>query len=105
MRFINLLALFLGLSISGPAATFELSAQVSKDHVELGESFVLGLTLNVDGNFTFAPQLEIPAMEGFEIRGGPQQSQNHSWVNGVVKTQARVQWELVAVKSGKLKLG
>jgi hypothetical protein len=104
MRFIKL-ALLLGLSFSLKAGTFDLSASVSKDHVELGESFNLSLMLAVDGNFTFQPQIEIPKMEGFQVQGGPQQSQNYSWVNGVVKTQATLTWELVALKSGTLTIG
>jgi hypothetical protein len=106
MRFIKLSALFLGLSLPLAAAgTFQLGAQVSKDHVELGESFVLALTLSVDGNFTFQPQIEIPKFDGFQVQAGPQQSQQVNWVNGVVKQQMTVQWELVALKSGTLTLG
>jgi hypothetical protein len=105
MRFIFLLLLLLGLASASRAGTFDLSAGVSKNQVELGESFTLTLQLSVDGNFTFAPQIEIPAMEGFQVQAGPRQGQNYSWVNGVVKTQASVQWELVALKSGTLSLG
>src|SRR4051812_25428076 len=104
MRFIFLLLSLLGLAGASRAGTFELTAGVSKNQVELGESFTLSLQLMVDGNFTFAPQIEIPAMEGFQIQAGPRQGQNYSWVNGVVKTQATVQWELVALKSGTLSL-
>lgn len=105
MRFIYLALLVLGLNTSIHGASFELGAQVSKDHVELGEAFTLSLVLTVDGNFSFAPQIEIPKMDGFQIQGGPQQSQNYSWINSVVKTQATVSWELVALKSGRLSLG
>jgi hypothetical protein len=65
----------------------------------------LTLQLTVDGNFTFQPQIEIPAMDGFQIRGGPRQGSSYNWVNGVVKQQATVQWELVPLKSGRLSIG
>ena len=105
MRFIKFAAFFLSLAAFAHAGTFELSAAVSKDHVELGEPFTLALTLTIDGNFTFQPQLEIPKMDGLQVQAGPQQSQQVNWVNGVVKQQVSVQWELVALKSGKLSIG
>ncbi|MES2201462.1 MAG: BatD family protein [candidate division FCPU426 bacterium] len=87
------------------AGSFELSAAVSKDHVELGETFTLSLTVNEDGNFAFSPQLELPRFDGFQVQSGPQQRQQVTWVNGVGKAKVMVEWELAPLRAGRLNLG
>jgi hypothetical protein len=113
MRFICLLGLIVGLNTQlNAAGNFHVEAQVSKDHVELGESFVLSVLLTAQGNFSFPPALDPSIADGsifknagFQIQAGPQVRNGSSWVNSVVTTQLQVQWELVALKSGTLTLG
>lgn len=99
-----LFSLCLGLAALAPAGTFEVFASVDRDRVELGESLQFRLGVKVDGQLDFPPQLHPPSFEGFEARG-PQQSQNMSWVNGAIKMEQALTWELVAIKSGTLSLG
>jgi hypothetical protein len=78
--------------------------QVDRDRLELGETLQYSLTLKVQGQLDFQPQLEQPNFEGFEARG-PQSRQNMMWVNGQVSIEQALVWELTAVKSGTLTLG
>lgn len=103
MRYL-LLSLFLCLSQLARAGTFEVVASVDHDHLELGESLQLSLTLKVQGQLDFPPQLEQPKFDGFDAQG-PQQRQNVTWVNGAVSIQQGLVWELTAMKAGTLTLG
>lgn len=105
MRFLIFIAL-LGLFPSAlVAGNFDMAASVSKADVELGETLTLSVVVAVDGNLAFAPQLDAFSFEGFQIQSGPRQGQQVSWVNGVVKAQVKVEWDIAAVKSGNLRLG
>src|SRR6266705_12009 len=105
MRFLTFIALFGLLPAVLSAGNFDIAARASKLDVELGETFVLTVDLSIDGNLAFAPQLEAPAFDGFQVQAGPRQGQQVTWVNGVVKARISVQWELAALKSGNLTLG
>jgi hypothetical protein len=99
-----LLALWIGLPLAGWTGTFEVTASVDRHELELGESLRLTLSLSVQGQLDFAPQLEQPRFDGFEARG-PQQLQSMQWVNGSVSVNQSLVWELTAVKAGRLTLG
>ena len=100
-----LLPAFLLLSSPAHAGTFDMSAAVDHDHLELGESLRFTLSVRLNGRMDFAPQIEQPTFPGFQVQGGPAQSQNISWVNGAMSMQQSFTWELVAQKSGDLVLG
>jgi hypothetical protein len=105
MRFLIFIALCGLLPSALLAGNFEMAAHVSKADVELGETITLKLAVVVDGNLAFAPQLDALLFEGFQVQSGPRQSQQVNWMNGVVKAQVSVEWELAAIKSGTLTLG
>ena len=89
------------------AMDLQLHAQVDKDHVQLGESIVYQVSLQLNGQSSFTPQLQTPEFQqqGFQVRSGPQQQQNVSWVNGVVTQNVTISWQIMAIKSGDLTLG
>lgn len=87
------------------AADARLSDGASKTSVELGETFVYQVVLDVQGDLPAQPNLIPPKFDGFQA-SNPQtsQSQGFNWVNGQMSRSLKlvVQWELAAVKSGKL---
>jgi|GEM_PF-2412702 hypothetical protein len=93
------------LAATARGGTFDMTASVDRDHLELGESLQFSLHVRLNGRMDFAPQLEQPAFPGFTAQGGPAQSQNISWVNGAMSMEETLTWELVAQKSGDLVLG
>lgn len=101
-------ALFLALILVLPswlgAGTFDLKAEVDRDRLELGESLRLKLTLHVQGQLDFRPQLDQPHFDGFEAQG-PQTFSNMNWINGAMTMEQGLVWELTAVKAGTLTLG
>lgn len=99
-----LLSLILVLPAWLGAGTFDIKAEVDRDQLELGESLRLKLTLHVQGQLDFRPQLDPPHFDGFEARG-PQTFSNMNWVNGSMTMEQGLIWDLVAVKSGSLSLG
>jgi hypothetical protein len=97
---------FILLAVPAYAGTFDLSASVDHDHLELGESLQFQLHLRLNGNMDFPPALDpSPTFEGFQAQGGPSQSQNITWINGAMTMEVTLTWELVAQKSGDLVLG
>jgi hypothetical protein len=100
-----LLFILLSFSLSAHAVEVSLHAQASKDKVQLGESLVYQLTLNLQGQTQFSPQLALPKeFPGFQIVQGPQQQQSMNWVNGTVSQSWTFSWEIAPIRAGTLKL-
>jgi hypothetical protein len=99
-----LLALFLSLAALGRAGNFEMQASVDRHELELGESLQLRVSVDIQGQLDFQPQLQSPNFDGFEAHG-PSQQQNVAWVNGAMSMSQALVWDLTAVKAGKLTLG
>jgi hypothetical protein len=100
-----LLPAFLLLAAPALAGTFDMTASVDRDHLELGESLQFSLHVRLNGRMDFSPQMDQPTFPGFQAQGGPSQSQSISWVNGAMSMEVVYTWELVAQKSGDLVLG
>jgi len=75
-------------------------AQVSKTQVVTGEVFEVQFTLNTSGD-KFTP----PNFVGFQVVGGPNQSQSMSSVNGQVTQSLSIGYALVADKPGTYTIG
>jgi hypothetical protein len=106
MKTLFLLASIWILSLSpAPAAEVNITAVADKTRAELGESVVFQVTIALTGYTQFTPHLEIPPFEGLQVRGAPRQQQGMNWVNGQVSQTLTVTWELIPIKSGRLKLG
>jgi hypothetical protein len=101
----RLLFVLLSLPLAAFPAEVALHASLSKNQAQLGESLVYTLTLNLQGQTQFSPQLELPrAFPGFQVRQGPQQQQSMNWVNGSVSQNWTWEWELAPLQSGLLRL-
>jgi hypothetical protein len=96
--------LALGTAQAG-AGTFDVTASVDNDHVELGEPFHLTIGITTQGQMDFPPQLDAVDIKGFTAQGGPQDGWSSSWVNGAVTQQQTHTWELVAQAAGVQTLG
>jgi hypothetical protein len=99
-----LLALLVSLAALGRAGSFEMQATVDRHELELGESLQLRVSVDIQGQLDFQPQLQAPNFDGFEVHG-PSQQQNVAWVNGAMSMTQALVWDLTAVKAGKLTLG
>ncbi|MEO6521320.1 MAG: BatD family protein [Mucilaginibacter sp.] len=75
-------------------------AQVSKTQVATGEVFEVQFTLNASGD-KFTP----PNFAGFQVVGGPNQSQSMSSINGQVTQSVSIGYDLVADKVGTFTIG
>lgn len=76
-------------------------AQVSKTQVGTGEVFEVQFSLNGSGGDKFTP----PNFAGFQVVGGPNQSQSMSSINGQVTQSVSIGYELVAAKEGTYTIG
>ncbi len=92
----------MALPLSLAAAQIDVKVETDKVRVELGETLIYRVTLQVQGNLTFQPQLSPPDFAGFQVRQGPRQNSNMQWVNGLVNMTYVFEWDLAAQQSGRL---
>nr|WP_232325470.1 BatD family protein [Pedobacter panaciterrae] len=82
------------------AQDVRVTATVSKNVVGTGEPFEISFSVN--GNIeSFNP----PALSGFQIVGGPNQSSSYSSINGNTTASMSVSYDLVAAKEGEYVIG
>jgi len=82
------------------AQDVKVTATVSKNVVGTGEVFEISFSVN--GNIeSFNP----PALNGFQVVGGPNQSSSYSSINGNTTSSMSVSYDLVAVKEGEFVIG
>jgi hypothetical protein len=90
--------LLLVISIASMAQSFTVA--VTKSTVAVGEQFQI--TFTIEGNArNFSP----PSFADFSNLGGPYQSNQTSWVNGVVSQTTGLTYLLQAKKEGKFTIG
>ena len=89
---------FLITSFASAQVTFE--AKVSKKKLGVNERLRVDFVMNKDGD-NFNP----PNFENFMVVGGPSQSINNSWVNGVRTYSKTYSYFLAPKKRGKFTIG
>jgi hypothetical protein len=90
------------LFITGPvvAQDGKFSVSIDKDSVTMGMVLELIFTIeNLEGNF------EPPALGGFDIVGGPNQSTMMSIINGKVQRKTSYTYILKPLQAGDLSIG
>lgn len=82
------------------AQDVKVTATVSKSVVGTGEAFEISFSVN--GNIeSFNP----PALNGFQVVGGPNQSSSYSSINGNTTASMSISYDLVGVKEGEYVIG
>nr|WP_294869643.1 BatD family protein [uncultured Pedobacter sp.] len=82
------------------AQDVKVTATVSKSVVGTGEAFEISFSVN--GNIeSFNP----PALNGFQVVGGPNQSSSYSSINGNTTASMSISYDLVGVKEGEYIIG
>lgn len=95
-----LFSILLFCSMAAYAQSVRLTATISSEQVTVGEQFEL--TFSTNGNMeSFDP----PALEGFQVLSGPNQSSSYSSVNGVTTSSMSLSYVLRAVKEGSYSIG
>ena len=89
---------FLLTSFASAQVTFE--AKVSKKKLGMNERMRIDFVMNKDGD-NFNP----PSFENFMVVGGPSQSINNSWINGVRTYSKTYSYFLAPKKRGKFTIG
>ena len=89
---------FLITSFASAQVTFE--AKVSKKKLGVNERLRIDFVMNKDGD-NFNP----PSFENFMVVGGPSQSINNSWINGVRTYSKTYSYFLAPKKRGKFTIG
>ena len=89
---------FLITSFASAQVTFE--AKVSKKKLGINERLRIDFVMNKDGD-NFNP----PSFENFTVVGGPSQSINNSWINGVKSFSKTYSYFLAPKKRGKFTIG
>jgi predicted house-cleaning noncanonical NTP pyrophosphatase (MazG superfamily) len=89
---------FLLTSFASAQVTFE--AKVSKKKLGMNERLRIDFVMNKDGD-NFNP----PSFENFMVVGGPSQSINNSWINGVRTYSKTYSYFLAPKKRGKFTIG
>ena len=82
------------------AQTPSFVAQVSKNHVAVGEVFQIAFTLNGSGS-----NLTYPNLNDFDLYSGPNQSQSMSMVNGNISQSTTLSFMIAAKKEGRFTIG
>ena len=90
--------IFLLSGIASAQVSFE--AKVSKKRLGVNERLRIDFVMNKDGD-NFNP----PSFENFTIVGGPSQSINNSWINGVRSFSKTYSYFLAPKKRGKFTIG
>ena len=86
--------------IKSGAQDVKVTASVSKSVVGTGEAFEISFSVN--GNIeSFNP----PALNGFQVVGGPNQSSSYSSINGNTTASMSISYDLVGVKEGEYIIG
>ncbi|MBS1637842.1 MAG: protein BatD [Bacteroidetes bacterium] len=91
---------FLFISVMAISQNAAFVAQVSKNKVQVGETFQIAFTIN-----TNASNLKFPNFSDFEIQGGPNQSTSITMVNGSFSQTITYSIYLAAKKEGKFTIG
>jgi hypothetical protein len=93
--------LLLAFFVSGVlSAQVSFDAKVSKKQLGINERLRVDFTMNTDGD-----DFEPPSFENFTVVGGPSQSINNSWVNGVRSFSKSYSYFLAPKKRGKFTIG
>ena len=94
--------LLLTFFISGLLSAQEVSfdAKVSKKQLGINERLRVDFTMNTDGD-----NFEPPSFENFTVVGGPSQSINNSWINGVRSFSKSYSYFLAPKKRGEFTIG
>ena len=82
------------------SAQVSFNAKVSKKQLGINERLRVDFTMNTDGD-----DFEPPSFENFTVVGGPSQSINNSWVNGVRSFSKSYSYFLAPKKRGKFTIG
>jgi hypothetical protein len=82
------------------SAQVSFDAKVSKRQLGINERLRVDFTMNKDGD-----DFEPPSFEGFTVVGGPSQSINNSWVNGVRSFSKTYSYFLAPKKRGVFAIG
>ena len=93
--------LLLTFFISGMlSAQVSFNAKVSKKQLGINERLRVDFTMNTDGD-----DFEPPSFENFTVVGGPSQSINNSWINGVRSFAKSYSYFLAPKKRGEFTIG
>ena len=96
-RTILLLTFFMSALLS---AQVSFDAKVSKKQLGINERLRVDFTMNTDGD-----DFEPPSFENFTVVGGPSQSINNSWINGVRSFSKSYSYFLAPKKRGEFTIG
>ena len=97
-RNILLLTFFISGLLSAQEVSFD--AKVSKKQLGVNERLRVDFTMNTDGD-----NFEPPSFENFTVVGGPSQSINNSWINGVRSFSKSYSYFLAPKKRGEFTIG
>ena len=97
-RNILLLTFFISGLLSAQEVSFD--AKVSKKQLGINERLRVDFTMNTDGD-----NFEPPSFENFTVVGGPSQSINNSWINGVRSFSKSYSYFLAPKKRGEFTIG
>ena len=97
-RNILLLTFFISGLLSAQEVSFD--AKVSKKQLGINERLRVDFTMNTDGD-----DFEPPSFENFTVVGGPSQSINNSWINGVRSFSKSYSYFLAPKKRGEFTIG
>jgi hypothetical protein len=97
-RNILLLTFFISGLLSAQEVSFD--AKVSKKQLGINERLRVDFTMNTDGD-----NFEPPSFENFTVVGGPSQSINNSWINGVRSFSKSYSYFLAPKKGGEFTIG
>jgi predicted house-cleaning noncanonical NTP pyrophosphatase (MazG superfamily) len=84
----------------GEVSDVKFEAKVSKKKLGVNERLRIDFVMNKDGD-NFNP----PSFENFTVVGGPSQSINNSWINGVRSFSKTYSYFLAPKQRGKFKIG
>jgi hypothetical protein len=98
MKIKTLLLVFFVSGVLSAQVSFD--AKVSKKQLGVNERLRVDFTMNTDGD-----DFEPPSFENFTVVGGPSQSINNSWVNGVRSFSKSYSYFLAPKKRGKFTIG
>lgn len=82
------------------SAQVSFDAKVSKKQLGINERLRVDFTMNTDGD-----NFEPPSFENFSVVGGPSQSINNSWINGVRSFSKSYSYFLAPKKRGEFTIG
>jgi len=82
------------------SAQVSFDAKVSKKQLGINERLRVDFTMNTDGD-----DFEPPNFENFTVVGGPSQSINNSWINGVRSFSKSYSYFLAPKKRGEFTIG